>query len=63
MDRRNRRLFVVGSLLYLGGTLLNLVAQFAEIRGLLVVALLLSVGGVVLLLIAATRYVNGRRNR
>lgn len=63
MDRRNRRVALVGALLYLAGSGLNLVGQFTEARWVLIPALVLWICGVVVVLVAATRYVNGRRNR
>jgi uncharacterized membrane protein len=61
VDRRTRTLFLVGALLYVAGTGLNLIAQFGEVRWALIVAIVLWVVGVGVVLVAATRYVGGRR--
>lgn len=63
MDRRTRGLFLVGALLYVAGTGLNLLGQFGDIRWALIVAIVLWVVGVGVVLVAATRYVSGRRKQ
>jgi uncharacterized Tic20 family protein len=45
------------------GTALNLVGQFTEVRWVLIPAVVLWMSGAVVVLVAATRYVNGRRDR
>jgi hypothetical protein len=63
MDPSDRRLFLVGALLYVGGTGLNLVARFADVRWLLVPAIVLWIVGGIVVLVGAARYVNDRRSR
>ncbi|RWZ46142.1 hypothetical protein ELQ90_16080 [Labedella phragmitis] len=63
MDRRTRRLFFVGALLYVAGTGFNLLGQFGEVRWAVIVAIVLWVVGAGAVLVAATRFVSGRRKR